>query len=103
MATGETLLKRSLLQCTIDGYALVEHETLTNPTVVFCRNGLQILEDPAFELRDRRKTVVQKIGGRLFATNAARATHRDMTMHGGVQMAIDELGKLPETGGLWVD
>src|SRR4051812_9507126 len=83
-------LPQSVAECD----PLVEHKTLAAPAAFRFRHAFQIFQDSALEVIDFRKAARQQVGAGLFAADAARAEHRDLTMPGGIEMVRDEILEL---------
>ena len=61
------------LQLVVDAHPLVEHEAFALPAAAGLGHIFQVLQDPALEVVDPLKALLQQVGGGLLAADAAGA------------------------------
>jgi hypothetical protein len=97
------LIVVAFAQVVAHGHAVVEHEAVALPLGFFLRHFFEVLQDAALEVIDLFEAFAEHVARGFFATNAAGAEHRDLLVHGRVEVGFDVVGEFAKTGGFRVD
>ena len=95
------------LELVVDAHPLVKDVALPLPAAALLRDLLEVTQDPALQVVNILKALLQQVGGALLATNPAGAEHgdrlRSLLIHQGPQGVLHPSGELAKTLGTGVD
>src|SRR3569623_3302294 len=96
-------MQLSFCQAVAERDALVEYDTIAFPAALLLRNGFEIFQDAALEVKDVLEAARQQIGTRYFTADAAGTEHSNLGVARGIECAVSKVLELTEALDVGID